>query len=169
MTPVFIDVTTLRNIALRIKRALFLSAEFKRLDDRATLPAVAHDGDVGYDVYALDDVILSPGISIVRTGVALTHCSRKCFPKIEGRSSIAIQAAFPIGGIIDPIYLGGEIKVVMCNVSGAALFIGAKQKIAQIVFYRHAHPAPKNIVLSTDRKGAGFGSTDDSNIRPSRR
>ena len=45
----------------------------KLLDPEAKAPTVAHPGsDLGFDLYALEDVVLEPGVMVrVRTGIAV--------------------------------------------------------------------------------------------------
>ena len=49
-----------------------MELNFTRLDDAATIPTRAHDGDAGLDLYALEHVRIGPEERIaVRTGVAV--------------------------------------------------------------------------------------------------
>lgn len=91
------------------------SLEVKRLEPDAILPTKAHDGDLGFDLYALEDVTLNPGeVTKVRTGIA---CN---FPKgfgalIRDRSSVATKKqVFTVAGVIDQGYRG-EIIVAFYN------------------------------------------------------
>ncbi len=44
----------------------------QRLDPAARLPAMAHRGDAGYDLHALEGLTLAPGErAMVRTGIAV--------------------------------------------------------------------------------------------------
>lgn len=86
-----------------------------RLDDNATIPTKAHYGDLGYDLYALEDTELIPGtVTLVRTGIA---CN---FPPgfgalLRDRSSVATKTkVFVVAGVIDQGYTG-EIKVAFFN------------------------------------------------------
>jgi dUTP pyrophosphatase len=86
-----------------------------RLDTNAKLPTKAHYGDLGYDLYALEDITLAPGkVTIVRTGIA---CN---FPSgvgalLRDRSSVATKKeVFVVAGVIDQGYTG-EIKVAFFN------------------------------------------------------
>lgn len=87
----------------------------KKLHPDAQLPTVAKHGDLGYDLYCLEDIKLTPGnVTKVRTGIA---CN---FPYgygalIRDRSSVATkQKVFVVAGVIDNGYTG-EIIVAMYN------------------------------------------------------
>jgi dUTP pyrophosphatase len=150
---------------------------FKKLNENAKLPTKAHGDDVGYDLYALEDVVLDPQeVTKVRTGIAyggfdaLNHGTANfvaVFPKIEGRSGLASKGIFPVGGIVDPGYRG-EIAVMLFNSvrlnsngsPSTAFKIEAGDRIAQIVFYMTAQPDVSIGELKQSERGdAGFGST----------
>ena len=156
----------------------------KKLDPRAVVPTTAWVGDVGFDLYALEDVTLEPNeTKVIGTGLALTESPQHLiigarvvavpFLKIEGRSGLASKGVFPIGGIVDPTYRG-EIKVVLHNGSNKdPCFLPATKAVAQIViYYTLANVEEKWSVVKflednnrsdeTPRGVAGFGSTDDA-------
>lgn len=145
-----------------------MRAMFKKLEENAQLPTKAHGDDVGYDLYAVENVTLEPGqVTKVRTGLAyggfdqLNHGSTNfmaVFPKIEGRSGLASKGIFPVGGIVDPGYRG-EITVMLYN-SSKSLKIEVGDRVAQIVFYMTAQPEIGIGELKKSERGdAGFGST----------
>lgn len=87
----------------------------KKLHEDAILPKKANYGDLGYDLFALEDTELPPGqVTKVRTGIA---CN---FPDgygalLRDRSSVATkQEVFVVAGVIDQGYTG-EIIVAMFN------------------------------------------------------
>lgn len=161
-----------------------------RLAEDAKLPTVAHPGeDLGYDVYALEDVVLPLNETIrVRTGVALQATGAVFVHGIgEGRglivkdrSSMADKGITTHGGVIDAGYTG-EIVIFMRNnnprhhyehtangyqgtqytVSSRGYKIHAGDKIAQLV------PVPVltgqieevSELGTTDRGDKGFGSS----------
>jgi dUTP pyrophosphatase len=98
----------------------------KKLDPRAKLPTVATPGeDLGYDIYALEDTYLEPGVvTKVRTGIAvearisewLTGDDDPAGLLIRDRSSVASQGVIVSGGVIDAGYRG-EIVVVLTNIN----------------------------------------------------
>jgi|SRR5665213_395873 len=92
-----------------------LDLKFRRLHPEAILPTKAHDGDLGWDLYALHNVNIPPASNIlVPTGIA---CQ---FPDgvgaiLKDRSSISSnKRVYVKAGIIDNAFRG-EIKVLLEN------------------------------------------------------
>jgi dUTP diphosphatase len=146
----------------------------KLLEPGAKLPTVGHPGeDLGYDLYALNDVVLIPGqATAVETGIsaqferdALVHgwvqMDRSKFGLlIKDRSSMAAKGVRTSAGVIDAGYTG-ELKVMM-TATRDAYAIKAGDKIAQIVPQEVLTSA---LVIEVDELGqtsrglGGFGST----------
>ena len=83
----------------------------------AKAPTVAHPGsDLGFDLYAFEDVVLEPGVMTrVRTGIAVE--GPKGFGYVLGdRSSMAARGVTYAGGRIDAGYRG-EILACLVNVN----------------------------------------------------
>jgi len=130
--------------------------------DSATLPAKAYPGDLGYDLYSCDDVLILPGrTELIPTGIA---CQ---FPLgygglIRDRSSVAVtQQLFVVAGVIDNGYTG-EIKVALHNGDNLTHVIKPGQKIAQIILIPTVNfdVVPVSEIQSFDgRSAGGFGST----------
>jgi dUTP pyrophosphatase len=87
----------------------------KLLHPDARLPTVAHPGsDLGYDLYAIEDVTLHPGKPVkVRTGIAVEGPPGHGFI-LGDRSSMAAKGVTYAGGRIDAGYRG-EILVCLIN------------------------------------------------------
>ncbi len=87
----------------------------KLLHPDAKLPTVAHPGsDLGYDLYAIEDVTLHPGKPVkVRTGIAVEGPPGDGFI-LGDRSSMAAKGVTYAGGRIDAGYRG-EILVCLIN------------------------------------------------------
>lgn len=128
----------------------------------AKLPEKAHAGDLGYDLFSLnDEVIYTDETVLVGTGIAIQ------FPEgygafIKDRSSVATkQKLFTVAGVIDNGYVG-EIRVALHNASGDAARIKAGDKIAQLVLIPTVNFQVEEVnqVVSADARGTGgFGST----------
>ena len=104
----------------------------KRHTDTAKLPEKAHNGDLGYDIFADEDVELSHGeYKLISTGVSIKCSNGKWGHIIKDRSSMAVKGLFSHAGVIDAGYTG-EIKVLLQNVGG---FYQIKKgdKIAQLI------------------------------------
>src|ERR1700744_3552785 len=89
----------------------------KLLHPEAKAPTVAHPGsDLGFDLYALEDVVLEPGAMVrVRTGIAVEGPEGYGFV-LGDRSSMATRGVTYAGGRIDAGYRG-EILVCLINVN----------------------------------------------------
>jgi dUTP pyrophosphatase len=136
------------------------SLKIKKLDEQAILPAKAHTGDLGYDLFALEDTqMYGATVTKVRTGIA---CS---FPYgfgalLRDRSSVATkQQLFVVAGVIDNGYTG-EIIVAFYNPHGPFM-LKAGMKIAQMILTPVVtFPTIQVDELGTTARGTdGFGST----------
>jgi dUTP pyrophosphatase len=138
----------------------------KLLEPQARLPLVAHPGeDLGYDVFALEDAVLSPGLAVrLRTGIAVEarhpHTGAPLGLLVRDRSSMAARGLATLGGVIDAGYRG-EILIVMVNLSRAPIQLRVGEKIAQMI----PVPVLTGAVEQTDdledslRAAKGFGSS----------
>jgi dUTP pyrophosphatase len=134
----------------------------KRLHDSATLPAKAHAGDLGYDLFSAENAILYPGdIMLICTKIAIQ------FPEgyggfIKDRSSVATkQKLQTVAGVIDNGYTG-EISIALHNMSEQIRQVYVGDKIAQLVLIPTVNfevCEVDEIVSSDGRHTAGFGST----------
>ena len=140
----------------------YSNLKFKRLSEEAIAPSKAHSGDLGYDLYAMEDVTIAPGQKMsVRTGISFQ------FPPnwggiVKDRSSMATKTTLEtIGGVIDNGYTG-ELFVVFANYGTQVQHIKQGSKIAQLVLVPVANFELEEVeeVSSTDgRDNKGFGST----------
>jgi dUTP pyrophosphatase len=149
----------------------------KLLDHGAKIPTIANKGDLGYDVYALEDVLV-PGITeydnssvkvaVIRTGIAVSAYLYEVGSIVDqrenlgllvkDRSSMALKGFFTHGGVIDSGYRG-ELKVIVTSLSNYHVKKG--DKIAQIVPIRVYTGTVKQVEEfdSTERGKSGFGSS----------
>jgi len=136
-----------------------------KLDAAAQLPRYAHTGpfgDLAADLYAVESATLAAGVTMpVATGVAMEFPSSHG-ALVEDRSGLAVRGVTILAGVIDPGYRG-EIKVVMTNLSGAAVEIKAGDRIAQLRIVRRIEAEFDEVseLVEATRGVAGFGSTGD--------
>ena len=139
----------------------------KKLHSEAKLPTRAYEGDLGFDLYALEDTEL-PAVSedgglpvvLIRTGIAVE------FPPgwggfIKDRSSVAVKKKLHvIAGVIDNGYRG-EIKVAIVNLSGRPQKVEKGERIAQLVpVILYPYDIQEADALSETQRGeGGFGSS----------
>ncbi|MEU7873813.1 dUTP diphosphatase [Dactylosporangium sp. NPDC049140] len=136
----------------------------RRLDPELPLPAYAHPGDAGADLYAAQDVELGPGErALVRTGIAIA-LPEGYVGLVHPRSGLAAKMGVTIvnaPGTVDSGYRG-EILVNLINhdrVIPAKISRG--DRIAQLVIQRveRAHFHAVDDLPDTVRGAGGHGST----------
>ena len=133
----------------------------KRHTDTAKLPEKAHQGDLGYDIFADEDKWIEPGsFTLISTGISVHNSSYKYGFIIKDRSSVAMKGLFTHAGVIDAGYTG-EIKVLFHNNNATSIKIELGDKIAQLVPQKvisfEVHEV--NELFQTQRGDNGFGST----------
>lgn len=135
----------------------------KRLDPGARLPARAHPGDAGLDLFAAAGVDVPPGEArLVGTGLAI-----ELPPGTEGqirpRSGLALRHAVTVlnaPGTIDAGYRG-EVGVVLVNHGRRTFRVRRGMKVAQLVVAPvvEVEVVETASLSETARSGGGFGST----------
>ena len=138
-----------------------MELKVKRLTETARLPEKAHQGDLGYDVFADEDKWIPYGeYRLISTGISVLNNTYKYGFIIKDRSSIAMKGLFTHAGVIDAGYTG-EIKVFFHNVSNTSIKIEKGDKIAQLVPTKviNFEVEEVNELFQTKRGDNGFGST----------
>jgi len=140
----------------------------KKLDSRATLPRKGSDFAAGYDLYALEEVMLNPGEQkLYKTGISMA-IPTGYYGRIAPRSGLAYRYSINVhAGVIDSDYRG-DIGVILINHSKNLCVITVGTAIAQIII--EACYSPNVRVLEDDedlpesvRNTGGYGSTDKQN------
>jgi len=136
-----------------------------QLDAGMPLPAAAHPGDAGHDLYAREDATLAPngGRAAVPTGIALA------IPPgyagfVQPRSGLALRhgvTCLNTPGLIDAGYRD-EVRVILVNLDAREPFqVHRGDRIAQLVVQR-VEAVDWEVVAALDetaRGTGGFGST----------
>lgn len=130
-----------------------------RLDPDLPLPARAHDGDAGVDLYSAEDVELPPGQrALVSTGIAVA-IPQGMVGLVHPRSGLAARLGLSIvntPGTIDAGYRG-EIKVSLINLDpDTPIVLRRGDRIAQLVVQRVELP---ELVEVTSFDEAGLADT----------
>jgi dUTP pyrophosphatase len=134
----------------------------KKLDPRATLPTVNNPGeDLGYDIYAIETVRLSPGeTTTIKTGIAAYQEGHGLL--IRDRSSMAKAGLFIGGGVVDAGYRG-ELTVLLSNHRYDIYTVKAGDKVAQMlplpVLTGRIVDVGDNSLPESARGVLGFGSS----------
>lgn len=136
----------------------------QRLDPALPMPALAHPGDAGLDLYAREPATIGPGERVViPTGVAIAlPAGYAAF--VHPRSGLAAKSGVGVvnsPGTIDAGYRG-EIKVILINLDRhASVTFERGDRIAQLVIQE----VPEVVLTEVEvlpgsaRDTGGFGST----------
>jgi dUTP pyrophosphatase len=145
-----------------VSRAVRL--EIKRIDPELPMPAYAHEGDAGLDLYAAESVTLEPfQRRLVPTGIAIA-IPEGCAGFVQPRSGLAVRHGLSLvntPGLIDSHYRG-EIKVIVINLDPETpIDIRRGDKLAQLVIQPvvRAQLTEVDALDETVRGEGGFGST----------
>lgn len=94
-----------------------LTVKIKRLHPDAVIPQYAHVGDAGFDLVAVEDVIVEPGETVkVPTGIAI-ELPPGYELQIRPRSGITLRTKLRVQlGTVDSNYRG-EIGVIVDNIA----------------------------------------------------
>jgi dUTP pyrophosphatase len=137
----------------------------KRLSPAATLPAYAHPGDAGLDLYAAVSASIEPGESrLIGTGISI-ELPPGTEAQVRPRSGLALKHGISVlntPGTIDHGYRG-EVGVILINHGRRRFEVEPGMKIAQMII------APLLTVTveesgelsATVRGSGGFGSTGE--------
>lgn len=135
-----------------------------RLDAGLPLPARAHPGDAGVDLYTAVDVELGPGErAVVATGLAIALPDGYA-AFVHPRSGLAADYGVTLvntPGTVDAGYRG-EIKVIMFNTDRSrAVRFTRGDRIAQLVVQRVERPVFHEVteLPGSGRGSGGFGSS----------
>ncbi|MDX6660690.1 MAG: dUTP pyrophosphatase [Solirubrobacteraceae bacterium] len=136
----------------------------RRLSSRACLPTRAHDGDAGFDLYALEAGTIPAGErAAVATGIAIELPERHA-GLVLPRSGLAAEHGIALvnaPGLIDQGYRG-EVRVLLLNTDPREDFsYQAGARIAQLIITRVEAPDIVEVaeLAETTRGEGGFGST----------
>ena len=140
-----------------------------RLDRELPMPARAHGGDAGGDLYSAQDVELAPGQrALVPTGVAVA-IPHGMVGLVHPRSGLAARVGLSIvnsPGTIDAGYRG-EIKVSLVNLDpNTPIVVNRGDRIAQLLVQRVELPVLVEVtsfdeagLADTSRGDGGHGSS----------
>jgi dUTP pyrophosphatase len=136
----------------------------KRLDPGLPMPARAHPGDAGADLFAAADVELAPGQrAVVPTGVAIALPDGYA-AFVHPRSGLAARHGVTLvnaPGTVDAGYRG-EIRVTLLNTDASSpVRFQRGDRIAQLVVQRVERPVFHEVgtLPGSARGDGGFGST----------
>lgn len=137
----------------------------------AKLPAYAHDGDAGADVFAVEDTDIEPDQTIILHTGLKTAIPKGWMLSVRPRSGMSLKTGLRVAnapGTIDYGYLA-EIGIIVNNIGKEVVSIHTGDKIAQLVLekvYKAEYTVIDDITTHATENRAnskgeqGFGSTD---------
>lgn len=137
-----------------------LEIKIKKLKPEMKIPNYAHPGDVGLDLYALEDALIpAGGHGRFYLGFALE------FPEgygaiVKDKGGLAKSNLHTMGGVFDAGFRG-EYNVHLVNLGDAPYQVEKGDKVAQLVIFPIARATLiETDTLSDSSRGTGqFGST----------
>ena len=132
----------------------------KKIHPEAKLPAYAHAGDAGFDLFSCVDYELAAGeVKAIATGIQMAippgHVGL-----VWDKSGISLKGVHRLAGVVDAGYRG-EVQVVLVNLGREPYAVKKGMKIAQMLIQPvqavDIEEAPD--LDDTARGRGGFGST----------
>ena len=147
--------------SLTVLHSYSMELKVKKLHPEAKLPTYAHHGDAGFDLYAIESVIVPVGARVlVSTGISM-EIPNGYVGLIWDKGGLAMNHGLKnLGGVIDAGYRG-EIKAGVVNLSENDYTITAGHKVAQMLIQKVERAEIKEVaeLSDTSRGHGGFGST----------
>ena len=137
-----------------------MQVKVKKMTPEAKLPAFAHPGDAGMDLFSCVNMILGPGeTKAVPTGIQMAIPAGHV-GLVWDKSGISLKGVHRLAGVVDSGYRG-EVRVVMVNLGQGPFEIKAGMKIAQMLIQPVESPTvvESDTLDDTSRGDGGFGST----------
>ncbi len=138
-----------------------LRLRIKRLEKDAKIPDQPYAGDAGFDLYALENVALEPGVRTgVRTGISMA-IPEGYVGLIWDKSGVSIKKGQKtLAGVVDSGYRG-EVLVGMVNLSDETYTFKKGDKVAQMLIQKveSIHIEEVDELDDTERGEKGFGSS----------
>jgi len=135
--------------------------EFKRVDDRATLPSRGSELSAGLDLYSIEGITIeSRKRTLAKTGLAVAIPPGH-YGRIAPRSGLAMKLGLDVlSGVIDSDYRG-EIGCLLYNTGDEPIQLPAGSKICQLIIEKIEMPTAiwADELTDTTRGSGGFGST----------
>lgn len=145
--------------------------KFKLSRPGAKTPTVAHDGDLGFDIYAAEEIALVPGVvTRVMTGLHIELTDEDGSPMgalVKDRSSMSGKGITTSGGVIDAGYRGEIVVHLTMHGVPTAYHIYKGDKIAQLVPVKPQTKMQLQYVTDfeeTSRFEKGFGSSGSTHV-----
>ncbi len=138
-----------------------MKLKIKKLYEDTKMPSYAHPGDVGMDMFSIEDYDLKPGERrVFFVGFAMEF-EIGYAAIVKDKGSLPVKGGLHVlGGVYDAGYRG-EYNVMLINLGQEIYHISKGDKIAQLVIYPVEIAELEEVKeLSNSSRGEGrFGST----------
>lgn len=138
-----------------------MKLKIKKLHNDAVMPSYATDGSAGFDLSALEEVLIYAGQTlIVKTGLSFA-IPKGYEMQIRPRSGVTVKTKLRVAlGTIDSDYRG-EVGIIVDNIGDDLKRIGKGERIAQAVISPIIQATFEQVTEldDTERGSGGFGST----------
>jgi len=137
-----------------------MKLKIKKIHPDAKLPAYAHRGDAGFDLFSSVDLDLAAGeVKAVSTGIQMA-IPEGFVGLVWDKSGISLKAVHRLAGVVDAGYRG-EVQVVLVNLGREPYPIRKGMKIAQMLIQpvQTVEIVEASELDDTTRGEGGFGST----------
>ncbi|MFH1455065.1 MAG: dUTP diphosphatase [bacterium] len=135
--------------------------KIKKLHPDAKIPKYAHHDDAGFDLFAIENILLKKGErAMIPTGVAM-EIPEGYVGLVWDKSGLAMKHGIKtMGGVVDSMYRG-EIMIGLINLSNEDYVFEKGHKIVQMVIQKKETVDFKEVkeLSDTVRGKGGFGST----------
>lgn len=143
-----------------------MNVRIKKLHNDAVMPVYATNGSAGFDLSALEEVLIYAGQTlVVKTGLAFS-IPEGYEMQIRPRSGVTVKTKLRVAlGTIDSDYRG-EVGIIVDNIGDDLKRIGKGERIAQAIIspIKQASFQLVDDLDATDRGLGGFGSTGLSEL-----
>lgn len=135
--------------------------DLQQLDFDLPVPAYAHPGDAGMDLYAATDAVVTGETVLIPTGIAVAvpvgHVGLVCPRSGLSRYGVTVANA---PGVVDSGYRG-ELMVRLTTTNSTPYKVYRGDRIAQLLVVPIVRPTITivNTLDTTQRGTSGFGST----------
>ena len=133
----------------------------EKVSEHAQLPKRATPGSAGYDLCAVEHVVIAPGKrALIKTGIKIEGMPQTMYGRIAPRSGLAFKYGIDVmAGVIDSDYRG-EIGVILYNSGDQQFEVKVGDRIAQMIFEQISYVyISEGKIGDTERGAGGFGST----------
>ncbi len=137
-----------------------MQIKVKKLKEGARLPQYVHPGDVGMDLFAIEEITIQP-----MEHARIWHGFAMEFPEgyaavVKDKSSISKVMLHTMGGVFDAGYRG-EYNTHLVNLGSESYTIEKGDKVSQLIIYPIIIAEIEEAdILSESARGEGsFGST----------